>query len=119
MPLQFADLPDGMHWNYRIRAHGWTNALFSADGASAKAEGTPVIPTATIATDAARRTVSFTLPGAALGYPQSLSGARIYISTWDYDGGYRDLAADAGPYTYGGGAPDQPRVMDEVLIELP
>ncbi len=119
MPLQFAELPDGMRWHYRIRAHGWSNALFSAEGASATADGTPVIPTATIATDAARRSVSFTLPGAALGNPQSLSGARIYISTWDYDGGYRELAADAGPYTYGGGAPDQPRVMDEVLVELP
>jgi glycosidase len=119
MPLQFAELPDGMRWHYRIRAHGWSNALFSAQGASATADGTPVIPTATIGTDAARRSVSFTLPGEALGNPQSLSGARIHISTWDYDGGYRDLAVEAGPYTYGGGAPDQPRVMDEVLVELP
>jgi glycosidase len=119
MPLQFGDLPGDMRWHYRVRAHGWSNALFSAAGASATAEGTPVIPTATVATDAARRTVSFTLPSAALGNPATLAGARLYISTWDYDGGFRDLAAEPGPYTYGGGAPDQPRVMDEVLVRLP
>jgi hypothetical protein len=119
MPQQFGELPDGMRWHYRIRANGWSNALFSAQGASATAEGTPVIPNATIGTDAARRTIAFTVPAAALGNPDTLAGARIYISTWDYDGGFRDLAAEAGPYTYGGGAPDQPRVMDEVLVELP
>ena len=119
MPLQFAKLPDDMQWHYRVRANGWSNALFSAAGATADRDGTPVIPTATVVADRAARTVSFTLPGAAIGNPDSLSGARIYISTWDYDGGYRDLAAQAGPYSYGGGAPDQPRVMDEVLIRLP
>ncbi len=119
MPLQFAELPGDMRWHYRIRAHGWSNALFSAEGASAMDDGTPVIPTASIATDAARRTIGFTLPSAALGNPVTLSGTRIYISTWDYDGGYRELAAEAGPYTYGGGAADSPRVMDEVLVELP
>ncbi|HYW50836.1 MAG TPA: alpha-amylase family glycosyl hydrolase, partial [Gemmatimonadaceae bacterium] len=35
MPLQNATLPEGMQWHYRLRTHGWTNALFSAAGASA------------------------------------------------------------------------------------
>jgi len=119
MPLQFAALPADMRWHYRVRANGWSNALFSAAGATADRDGTPVIPTATLVADRAARTVSFTLPGAAIGNPDSLSGARIYISTWDYDGGYRELDAQPGPYSYGGGAADQPRVMDEVLIRLP
>jgi hypothetical protein len=119
MPLQFAVLPADMRWHYRVRANGWSNALFSAAGASAGSEGTPVIPTATLVADRAGRTVSFTLPGAAIGNPDSLSGARIYISTWDYDGGYRQLGAQPGPYSYGGGAAEQPRVMDELLIRLP
>ena len=119
MPLQFGELPQGMRWHYRVHANGWSNALFSAAGASASQDGAPVIPTATVLADRKRRTVSFTIPSASLGNPASLSGARIHISTWDYDGGYRELAALPGPYTYGGGAPDQPRVMDEVLISLP
>src|SRR5690606_34889592 len=53
MPLQNAALPDGMCWHLRQRAHGWSNALFSADTASATSEGTPVAPAASIAVDRA------------------------------------------------------------------
>ncbi|MEO7252268.1 MAG: alpha-amylase family glycosyl hydrolase, partial [Arenimonas sp.] len=67
MPLQHADLPDGMRWHYRLRAHGWSNALFSSTGASAVADGTAVAPAATILVDASDKTVSFLIPGSALG----------------------------------------------------
>jgi hypothetical protein len=49
-----------------------------------------------------------------------LSGAKIYVTTWDYDGGYRGLAPQAQPYAMGGGAADAPKVMDDsVVIVLP
>lgn len=113
MPLQNAQLPDGMRWHYRLRAHGWTNALFSADGASATRDGTSVTPTPSIAVDRATRRVSFTFPSSALGRLRSLSGARVYITTWDYDGGYRPLAPQAGTHNFGGGEPDDPLLMDD------
>lgn len=119
MPLQNGSLPDGMRWHLRLRAHGWSNALFSAAGASADHEGTPVMPGAAITTDVKAGTVSFTLPAAALGRLQSLSGARIYVSTWDYDGGYRAIAAEAQPYALGGGGAGAPKVMDDSLVVLP
>jgi glycosidase len=119
MPLQQGELPGDMRWHYRLRAHGWSNTWFSAAGASAESEGSAVIPTATIATDAGRRSVSFTLPRAALGNPESLSGARLYLNTWDYDGGYRELGPTAGPHRFGGAPPDAPLVMDDSpVIEL-
>ena len=31
MPLQQATLPEGMRWHLRLRAGGWTGALFSAE----------------------------------------------------------------------------------------
>ena len=92
MPLQNATLPEGMRWHLRLRAHGWSNALFSSEGASATTDGTPVTPAARIEVDAARNVVSFVIPAAALGGRASLSGARVYVSTWDYDGGWRALA---------------------------
>jgi len=120
MPLQNATLPQGMRWQYRIRAHGWTNALFSSIGASADNEGTPATPTASIQVDRSANTVSFVLPGDALGDLGSLAGVRVYISTWDYDGGFRALAAHPGPFTFGGGSPGDPFIMDEsAVIELP
>ena len=120
MPLQEASLPAGMRWHRRLRVGGWSNALFSAEGASATHEGTPVVPGAAISVDTAARSVSLTLPAAALGKPSSLSGARIVVTTWDYDGGYRTLGAEAGSHTPGGGAAAEPKVMDaSEVIRLP
>jgi glycosidase len=120
MPLQDSELPAGMRWHLRLRAGGWTNALFRAEGASATNEGLPVTPGAAIRTDPASETVSFTIPASALGRRASLSGARIYVTTWDYDGGYRAIGPQAQPYAMGGGAADAPKVMDaSAVIVLP
>ena len=62
--------------------------------------------------------VSFTLPASALAGP--LSGARVWVTTWDYDGGYRALGPVAQPYAMGGGAAGQPKVMDaSAVLTLP
>src|SRR5205085_1881479 len=92
MPMQNSEMPEGMRWQRRLRVHGWTNALFSAQGAGAQADGTPLSPAATIGVDAANATVSFTLAASALGNRKDLSGVRVLLNTWDYDGGYRPLA---------------------------
>jgi glycosidase len=113
MPEQDGELPDGMRWHLRLRAHGWSNAMFNAVGASATQEGTVVSPAAAIDTDAATRTVRFTLPAAALGDRKRLSGARLYLATWDYDGGWRALAPEPGPFIFGG-PPGSPKVIDAV-----
>ena len=120
MPLQNAGLPGDMRWHYRLRAGGWTNALFAAAGASERSEGTPVTPVARIETDADANRVSFILPGSALGRPESWSGARIYVTTWDYDAGYRALAPQPQSAAFGGGdGTRDPLVMDDVLVTLP
>ena len=119
MPLQDGSLPSGMRWHRRLRAGGWSNALFEAQDASAASEGRPLTPGASIQADAAARTVTFTLPAAALGSLPTLSGARIYVTTWDHDGGYRPLAPVATPFGMGGAAAGEPKVMDDALIRLP
>jgi glycosidase len=120
MPLQDGSLPGGMRWHLRLRAGGWSNALFSDEGASTTSEGKPLTPGAALQVDLATQTVSFTLPASALGGMSSLSGARVLVTTWDYDGGYRTLGPVAQPYAMGGGAAGQPKVMDaSTLITLP
>lgn len=113
MPLQNAELPAGMRWHLRHRTHGWSNALYDWRGAGADAEGTPAGPAPAIHADAATGTVTFTYPAAALGSPASLSGARVLVTTWDYDSGYRALAPSPGPYVFGGGAAGAAKVMDD------
>ncbi len=117
MPLQNAELPDGMCWHLRLRAHGWSNALFSAEGAAADGEGTPVAPGADISVEPDAGKIVFTLPAAALGSPASLSGLKLYVNTWDYDGGYRALAVDPGGFAFSGGdGAVEPLVMDETEV---
>ncbi len=121
MPLQNATLPSGMRWHYRLRANGWSNSLFSADGASSTNEGTPVGPAADIDVDQKKNWVTFTLRANAFGKLSSLSGVKLYLTTWDYDSGYRALTPTATDSTIGGGnhATD-PLVMDDtVVITLP
>ncbi|MBL8329394.1 MAG: hypothetical protein JNJ71_11115 [Rubrivivax sp.] len=121
MPLQNAELPEGLQWHRRLRVHGWSNALFRDEAAGAQSEGTPVSPGARLSVDLATNTISLLLPSAALGGLTSLSGARLYVNTWDYDGGYRALAPEPQKHVIGGGDPARdPRIMDESpVIRLP
>ena len=118
MPQQHAILPDGRQWHYRWRAHGWSNVLTRASGADASNEGEAITPVPTIRTDRDARTVTVTFPASALGSPDNLNGAILHLNTWDYDGGYRALAPQAGPMTFGGGEPSGARIMDAIDIEL-
>jgi len=120
MPLQNSQLPEGMRWHLRLRVGGWSNALFSARGASADHEGSPAAPGASIQVDRAQNKVSLSFPAAALGRLPSLSGAKVYVTTWDYDGGYRAIGPTAQGYSMGGGPAHAPKVMDSsAVIRLP
>lgn len=119
MPLQQAELPDGMRWHRRLRAGGWATLLSSHEAAAADAEGAPVSPGAQVQVDADARRVRLIFPAAALGRTRSLSGARLLVTTWDYDAGYRAIAPQAGSHTFGGASSDAPRIMDAVLTRIP
>lgn len=117
MPMQNASLPDGMCWHLRLRAHGWSNALFSAEGASATHEGTPVSPGAVITVDHDAGAIVLTFPAAALGGLRSLSGMKLYANTWDYDARYRPLQPAPGGFAFSGGdGAVDPLVMDDTAV---
>ena len=102
MPQQNGSLPEGMRWHYRMRTHGWSNAWFSAEGADAASEGRVSSPGAQVVADAGARTPTITIPAKALDNPASLSGIKLYLNTWDYDGGYRGLSPEGGGMLFGG-----------------
>jgi hypothetical protein len=117
LPLQQSTLPAGMRWHRRLRVGGWSNVLTTADGAGAAHEGRPVAPGAQLRVEADARTVRLMLPAAALGRPRTLHGARVYVTTWDFDAGYRPITPQPGSHTFGGD-PAAPRVMDDALLVL-
>ena len=118
MPMQQATLPNGQRWHYRWRLGGWTSAGFSAEGATAANEGRGVIPAPQLSVDRAGRSITVTLPAESMGYPIDLTGARVYVTTWDYDGGYRGLQPEAGGSRFGGGATTDPRVLDDATLVI-
>jgi glycosidase len=118
LPLQDATMPGGLRWQRRLRVGGWSNLLTDANGADAEHEGGPVTPGAQLSVDPQARTLQLVLPASALGNVQSLRGARIYVTTWDYDGGYRPIAPQPGAHAFGGGAAGSPKVLDDALLVL-
>ncbi|MFZ9935282.1 MAG: glucodextranase DOMON-like domain-containing protein, partial [Arenimonas sp.] len=116
MPQQNGSLPGGMRWHYRLRTHGWSNAWFGADGADATSEGRVSSPGAQVAADARARTLTITIPAKALDNPASLSGIKLYLNTWDYDGGYRGLSPEGGGMLFGGDRADGTKVLDETEV---
>jgi carbohydrate-binding DOMON domain-containing protein len=118
MPLQQDTLPHDMHWHYRLRVHGWTNALFGTQGASELTEGEILPETAQIKVNANERSIQFDLPPSLLTDLPSLKGVQIFLNVWDYDSGYRKLTPLGGPSQMGGGQADQPLWMDSVQIKL-
>ncbi|MFN7781520.1 MAG: glucodextranase DOMON-like domain-containing protein, partial [Lysobacterales bacterium] len=118
LPLLNTAMPEGLRWQRRLRLHGWSNALFSHEGADAKREGT-VIGAAALAVDPATRTLTITLPARLLGERDSLHGAVLHLSTWDYDGGYRALTPEGGNMRFGGGdGTREPLWMDSMVLRL-
>lgn len=121
LPQQRAELPAGMVWHRWLRANGWSNALFTADGASATSDGRAHGPAARIEVDREANLVRFTLPAAALGSLPSLAGAKVYLATWDYDAGYRKLERAPKSHVFGGarGEADALVMDDTAIITVP
>jgi glycosidase len=120
LPFQNATAPGGMQWDYLAIVGGWVNALYSADGASATSSGASASPAPTISVDPAARTIDLTFTPESFGDLQALSGVRIYVTTWDYDGGYRPLTPLPEQWKFSGGdGAVSPLIMDDALIDLP
>ena len=116
MPLQNSTLPADMRWHYRWRSHGWSNAFFSAENASANTEGSIRSPGVHISVDKDRHSIEFIVPGKAIGNPASLSGIKLYLSTWDYDSNYRELKLKSDQQSFGGGKSTDPKIMDDTIV---
>jgi glycosidase len=116
MPQQNSSVPAGMDWDYRARFHGWSNTLFDARGASVTEEGTPLAP-GSIEVEPATNTVFLTLPEDLFMNLSSLSGVKVYVTTWDYDGGYRPLVTAAERWKFwGGDGTTDPLVLDSTPV---
>ena len=120
LPLQQAEMPAGLRWHYRLRVDGWNTAWFGSQGADAAHEGRALSPAPLLRVERDAKRLVLLFPAGSFGELATLSGLRLYLTTWDYDGAYRALAPQPAPHTFGGAATDAPKVMDDsAVIMLP
>jgi hypothetical protein len=125
LPRINANAPQGFEWNLQSFSEGWGNRLYSTNGASAEAWGQPVTPAQLVDVSQSTSTVSFLFLSDALGNPETLAGAKVYITTWDWNGvdsAYRPLKPTGGTWAFGGGdelAGDPLIIDDTFVIEIP
>ncbi|MDN5345607.1 MAG: hypothetical protein PWQ73_104 [Petrotoga sp.] len=120
LPFQNATMPNNLDWDYEVYATGWGISLFSSENSSANKYGDPITPAPTTQVNKQENKITFMIPLSTLG-TSDISGWTIYVTTYDYDGiegVLRPLSPNGGPWSFGGGNPTDPKIMDEVLIKV-
>ncbi|RLL85385.1 alpha-amylase [Petrotoga sp. HKA.pet.4.5] len=120
LPFQNATTPNSLDWDYEVYATGWGISLFSSENSSANKYGDPITPAPTTQVNKQENKITFMIPLSTLD-TSDLSGWTIYITTYDYDGiegVLRPLSPNGGPWSFGGGNPTDPKIMDDVLIKI-
>lgn len=116
MPNQNAFLPDAMTWDYFSQIGGWTNFYYNSKDASSDTPGTAMVPGPEISIDTKNNKIIFTWSGESFNFPKTLSGAKIYVATYDYDGmsnANRAMKMEAGEWNFSGGdGKSDPLIMD-------
>ena len=115
LPRINAEMPGGLTWGLAHIGTGWGSITYGTEGAGPQRFGQTLAVSPKVATDPAARTVTFFYEGALLGV-DDWTGASIYITTWD--SAYSGLAPEPSEWAFGGGEPDEPRIMDDILLEL-
>ena len=115
LPFQHASFPGGGKWDVYASVAGFGNAIYSYEGSSTNNPGTATGPSPSVRADLENRTLYLSISAEALGYPQTLSGTKIYINTWG--GGptnLRGLNPEASKWQYGGGRDQDAKIMDDI-----
>jgi hypothetical protein len=98
---------------------GWASYLYSSENATEEKEGHKLGVAPAITVDKANKRIRFTYKGNDFGV-ENWGGVSIYITTWDKsgEGNYRDLAKKQDVWTFGGGSPQAPKILDDIFIQL-
>lgn len=119
LPQLNAAMAEGRNWDIGNVVFGWGNSMFSAEGATAEHAGKRFAGAPTVSVDRESSTITLLYDGSDFGV-RSWQGARIYVTTWDIagEGAYVTLGQDPAEWSFGGGSPDSPKILDDALISL-
>lgn len=120
LPYQNAQMPDGLNWNYQIYATGWFVTMHSHEESGLNQYGRPITPAPRVRADDITNKIRFQIPLDNLN-TNDLNGWDIYVTTFDFDGIesiLRPIRPEGGQWAFGGGNPEDPKIMDDMLIHV-
>ncbi|MFC4291134.1 alpha-amylase family glycosyl hydrolase [Sphingorhabdus arenilitoris] len=105
-------MPRGFSWSAMHSIFGWGNSMKMQDGQ--KIGRAP-----SVSVNHAKRTITLSYRASSLGL-KSWKGVRIYFTSFDREGegATRKITREGGPMVFRGD-PAGPKVMDDMLIEIP
>ncbi len=120
IPMLNSKTPEGFKWDYTAYVAGWQVAYYSSEGATKEVYGKKLSMAPTISVDENNKKVILQFSPDAFGNPETLKGAKIYITTWDCnggEGGYRAMTETGEPWKFGGANSTNPaRIMDDTDV---
>ena len=120
LPEMNAEMPEGGEWDLAHVGYGWGSFVYSAKDSDATRKGDRFAVTQKIRVDKASREITIRLEGQPLGV-EDWHGSGFYVTTWDagQGGGYLRMQPEGMRWGFGGGEPDDPKIMDAVSLRLP
>ena len=119
LPRLNASAPASMDWDLAHFARGWDSYTFRSTGSDADRSGEKLGVSPRVTTDRDSRTITFFYEGAVLGV-DDWAGVQVYVTTWESsaEGDYIDVRPEPSEWFFGGGEPGNPKIMDDVLLDL-
>ena len=119
LPRLNASMPGDLEWDLAHVASGWASYMYDGNNADGETQGDKLGVSPRITTDREERTVTLFYEGERLGV-EDWRDTRIYVTTWEHgpEGEYTEILETASDWTFGGGPPDSPKVMDDLLVAV-
>lgn len=120
LPLLSAAGPAGFSWDMAHALFSSGSNIYDTDNATSKTTGRQINIEPEYSLDRATNSITLRYKSNPMGL-SSWEGVKIYITTWDRDefGVYRSLDAKATDLKFGGGISSDPKIMDDILVEVP
>ena len=120
LPEMHANMPDQGEWDLAHLGYGWGSLVYSTENADAARRGDRFGVTPVIRVNQATREITIKFEGEPLGV-DDWHGSGFYVTTWDagQTGGYLRMRTEGMRWGFGGGQPDDPKIMDSVSLRLP
>ena len=120
LPELHAEMPHGGEWDIAHVGYGWGSYFFTSDGANADRRGAELGAAPHMQVNAEARQIKLVFEGSLIGV-DDWHDSRFYVTTWgvSQEGDYLPMDQQGSRWAFGGGGPNDARIMDDLWLEVP